>query len=187
LTDAGARRILKGDVLQAHATWSVFDTLGYGTALTVRRFTVGRTLGVLLVLLSTLGLPDSADAQERPPGSTAGQDAGGFQLQQNYPNPFNPETTIPFVLTEGAFVEGRSAVVSMRILNILQQPVAVPRALRHPSGDVAVANLEYTLPGRYEAFWDGRDRDGRQVASGVYLLQVTVNGQSRVMKMWVAK
>jgi hypothetical protein len=147
---------------------------------------VRRTLGVLLVLLAILGLPDQASAQTRP-GDPVGQETGGFQLRQNYPNPFNPETTIPFVLTEEAFVEGRPAVVSMRVLNLLQQFVAVPRAIRHPSGEVGVANLEYTRPDQYEAFWDGRDRDGRQVASGVYLLQITVNGRSRVMKMYVAK
>jgi len=30
--------------------------------------------------------------------------------------------------------------------------------------------------GRHEAFWDGRDDDGRGMASGVYLAEVTVAG-----------
>ena len=34
--------------------------------------------------------------------------------------------------------------------------------------------LEYTSPGRYEAYWDGRDRNGNQVASGVYFVQMLV-------------
>jgi hypothetical protein len=114
--------------------------------------------------------------------------ANGFQLGQNYPNPFNPETTIPFVLGEDLFVNG-SAVVSIRIFNILTQLVAHPIALGHPSGQgVAVDGLDYSQPGRYEAFWDGNDLQGRQVASGIYLMQLTVNGlKPLTRKMYVLK
>lgn len=143
-----------------------------------------RMLGVLLVLLSTLGLSAPLSAQEGGGGSS-GQ--GGFQLLQNYPNPFNPQTTIPFVLTEDLFVDGRPVVVTMRIYNLLQQPVVEPVALQHPMGQVAVRELEYSTPGRHEAFWDGEDRNGRQVASGIYFVQLTVNGVSKTMKMFVTK
>jgi hypothetical protein len=114
--------------------------------------------------------------------------ANGFQLGQNYPNPFNPETTIPFVLGEDLFVNG-SAVVSIRIFNILTQLVAHPIALGHPSGQgVEIDRLEYAQPGRYEAFWDGNDLQGRQVASGIYLMQLTVNGlKPLTRKMYVLK
>lgn len=112
----------------------------------------------------------------------------GFQLEQNYPNPFNPETTIPFTLGEELFVEGRPVVVSLRIYNILAQLVASPVALRHPSGEgVELNQLEYTQPGRYEAFWNGTDQSGRQVASGMYFMQLTVNGETAVRKMLVTK
>jgi hypothetical protein len=111
-----------------------------------------------------------------------------FSLEQNYPNPFNPETTVPFTLGEDLFVDGRPAVVSVRIFNVLSQLVAHPVALGHPSGDGAeVDELEYSQPGQYEAFWDGTDQMGRQVASGIYLLQLTVNGQSATRKMYVLK
>ena len=61
-------------------------------------------------------------------------------------------------------------------------------ALRHPAGEgVPLTQLEYTRPDTYEAFWDGRDSSGRQVASGVYFCQVTVNGRSKVMRMFVTK
>ena len=80
------------------------------------------------------------------------------------------------------------AVVTIRIYNVLQQVVAIPTALRHPLGEgVPVQNLEYSGPGRYEAFWDGTDRNGRQVASGIYLMQLTVNGVSQTRKMYVTK
>ncbi|HSR41846.1 MAG TPA: hypothetical protein VLL48_06735 [Longimicrobiales bacterium] len=145
-----------------------------------------RTFGVLLVLLSTLGLPDAASAQTGE-GESSGQQASGFQLQQNYPNPFNPSTTIPFVLNEDLFDEG-GVVVSMRIYNMLQQLVDVPVALRHPAGDgVPLLNLEYTRPGEFDAFWDGYDRNGRKAASGLYYVQLTVNGVSQIMKMLVTK
>jgi hypothetical protein len=120
---------------------------------------------------------------DAPPGQ-----ASGFQLEQNYPNPFNPETTIPFVLTEELFADGRHVVVSLRIFNLLQQMVAVPVALAHPAGEgIQVQQLEYAQPGRYEAFWDGMDLSGRQVASGIYFMQLTVNGITKTRKMYVLK
>jgi len=145
-----------------------------------------RKVGVLSVLLF-LFCTASLTAQDAGRGTQNGQ-ANGFQLEQNYPNPFNPETTIPFTLSEDLFVDGRPAVVSVRIFNILTQLVAYPVALGHTSGEgVEVDQLEYAQPGRYEAFWDGTDRMGRQVASGIYLMQLTVNGQSLTRKMYVMK
>lgn len=146
-----------------------------------------RLFRVSLVLLSMLGfvaLP--ASAQEVGGGSSGQQ---GVELRPNYPNPFNPETTIPFVLSEELFEDGRPVVVSIRIYNLLKQPVASPVALRHPAGEgVPLLNLEYTRPGEYEAFWDGRDSSGRQVASGPYWCQITVPGHPpRIMRMFVTK
>ena len=146
-----------------------------------------RAIGVLSVLLLSIVTTDALSAQDgaRPPAAEQGS---GFQLEQNYPNPFNPETTIPFDLGEALFVDGRPAVVTVRIFNLLQQVVAYPVALGHPSGEgQELRQLEYTMPGRYEAFWDGRDQSGRQVASGIYFMQLTVNGQSITRKMYVLK
>jgi hypothetical protein len=147
-----------------------------------------RTTGVLSVLLLLLCAAAGLSAQDIGGDPQSGQ-VNGFQLDQNYPNPFNPETRIPFTLAEGLFVEGRPAVVSIRIFNILTQLVASPVALRHPSGQgVAVDQLEYTQPGRYEAYWDGNDQMGRQVSSGIYLMQLSVNGLKPITrKMYVMK
>jgi len=141
---------------------------------------------VLSLLLPCLALATSLSAQD----ARAGAQGGGspFQLEQNYPNPFNPETTIPFVLGPELFEGGARPVVTLRIFNLLQQPVAVPVALGHPSGQgVPVDQLEYDRPGRQEAFWDGRDLTGRQVASGIYFMQLTVNGVRTTRKMYVLK
>lgn len=147
-----------------------------------------RSVRVFLVLLPAALLPLALEGQQA--GGTGGQQAPeqGFRLEQNYPNPFNPETRIPFELYQDAFFDGRPATVSIRIFNVLLQYVASPTALNHPVGDgTPVIDLEYTVPGRHEAYWDGRDRSGQAVASGVYILELTVNGRSSQMRMFVTK
>ena len=150
-------------------------------------YSMRRILSVFL--LSVLfGLAPGISAQG-PPADTgpAGEQESSFTLGQNYPNPFNPETRIPFDLLEVLFTDGATAVVSVRIYNVLQQFVASPVALSYPSGRVPLVDLEYMTPGRYEAYWDGLDQSGREVASGIYFVQLTVNGVTAVMRMYVAK
>ena len=143
-----------------------------------------RIAGIALVFACLSAGAEAAAAQATPPT----RPGVGFELEPNYPNPFNPETTIPFTLTEELFADGAPVVVTVRIFNLLSQLVAYPVALSHPSGSgVVVRSLEYARPGRHEAFWDGTDQSGRQVASGIYLLQLTVNGQSGTRKMIVQK
>ncbi len=150
---------------------------------------MGRLLGVGVILLVTLGsVPASLSGQATGENDPPHAESPGFELHQNYPNPFNPSTRIPFTLHQELFDGGRPVVVSARIYNVLQQIVAIPTALNHPDGSgVSVDNLEYTTPGEKEAYWDGRDLNGRQVASGIYYLQFVVNGESAVRKMIVAK
>lgn len=146
-----------------------------------------RLLKGVFFLVVLAALPATVAAQD--PGSDASPRTGssGFELQQNYPNPFNPTTRIPFTLSPELFEDG-TVVVTMRIFNVLQQFVANPTALGHPDGNgVAVDGLEFYTPGQKEAFWDGRDINGRQVASGMYYLQLIVNGRRQIMKMIVAK
>lgn len=145
-----------------------------------------RLFRVSLVLLSMIGFAVLPASAQGAGGASSGQQ--DFELRSNYPNPFNPETTIPFALNQGLFEAGRGAVVTIRIFNQLKQLVASPVALRHPAGEgVNLVQLEYTRPGEYEAFWDGRDSNGRPVASGVYFCQITVNGRSKIIRMFVTK
>jgi hypothetical protein len=148
-----------------------------------------RTRCVLLVLFSAaLLVPTAIEAQQTGATGPRGDPDRGFRLEQNYPNPFNPETWIPFELFEDAFVDGRPATVSIRVYNLLLRYVASPTALNHPAGEgTPVIDLEYTIPGRHEAYWDGRDRSGAPVASGVYLLELMVNGKAQTLRMFVTK
>jgi len=134
---------------------------------------------VLLILLLVAGSPSPPAARAQEGGPLTPQvDAPQFGLEQNYPNPVNPETWIPFTLGEPLFESRDSAVVSMRIFNVLRQLVAVPEAVDHPAGEgVRVLNLTYTAPGRHIAYWDGTDVNGRRVPSGVYYCQLVVDDQ----------
>ena len=144
-------------------------------------------LGVCL--LSVLFALAPGIAAQAPPAdpSPAEEPESGFTLGTNYPNPFNPETRIPFELHEGLFSDGRTAIVSVRFYNVLAQPIASAIALNHPSGRVPLVGLEYVSPGQYEAYWDGRDQSGREVASGIYFVELTVNDVTIVDRMYVAK
>lgn len=126
------------------------------------------------------------------PGSLFGQGAAGrdhgSQLRQNYPNPFNPTTTIVFDVLDTDIAGGKPAFVTIRIFNVLQQLVAIPKAVNHPLGEALIENLEYDTPGTKEAYWDATDKSGRKVASGIYYYQLIVNGERRgVKKMVVTK
>jgi hypothetical protein len=88
-------------------------------------------LGAAFIVACLLFGPGSGSAQT--PGTSPGG-RNGFGLEQNYPNPFNPETTIPFTLGEELFAAGVAVQVSMRIFNLLGQPVAsVAHRLRWPN------------------------------------------------------
>ena len=127
-----------------------------------------RVLGVSVVLLLLL-TPQFVSAQ--------GGGKGRSRMGLNYPNPFNPTTTIPFTLFESDFPGGRPAKVTILILNVLQQEIAVPLAMDNPAGNGRVRDMLFTQPGNYRAFWDATDRTGRIVASGIYYAVMVVNGE----------
>jgi len=170
------------------AIMRIYRTNQVATLAIVAGGVIGASLSISFLGSGDVPAPDpvvvpSAPAEE---AASSGQ-VSGFDLLYNYPNPFNRETTIPFILHEGLFAEGRPAQVSMRIFNVLQQPVASPIALGHSSGEeVELIELEYTEPGTYEAFWDGTDQSGRKVVSGVYLVQLKVNGRLELRRLFIS-
>ncbi len=76
-----------------------------------------------------------------------------FELSQNFPNPFNPVTTIRYGLPH-------AERVTLQVFNVLGEEVA------------ALVSNETKPPGYHTAIWDGRDRNGRQAASGVYVYRL---------------
>ena len=76
-----------------------------------------------------------------------------FQLYGNWPNPFNANTIIAFDMS-------RTAPVHLVVYDVLGRRV---RALH--SGELLTA-------GNYRTSWNGRDDEGRQAASGVYLYRL---------------
>jgi hypothetical protein len=154
-----------------------------------RKVVMLRAPPVLLLLLVIYGFlsPPAARAQDPGQTHTVVTDKG-FRLEQNYPNPANPETYIPFYLEEGLFQAGDTRVVSIRIVNIFRQLVAIPKAVGLPRGrDVPVNNLRYTEPGRKVAHWDGRDLRGRRVPSGVYYCELVVDGRSDYIRFFLTQ
>src|SRR5690242_11760789 len=94
-------------------------------------------LWVALVVLSLSAfMPGKLSAQGSP--QTGRVRGTGVELGQNYPNPFNPETKIPFSIGDGAgcLDPGRLYRVTLKIYNVLAQPVAVP-VLQGGTGNVA--------------------------------------------------
>jgi hypothetical protein len=90
-----------------------------------------------------------------------------FSLRQNYPNPFNPSTTISYWLRNAGDAE------------LVVFDLAGRRVQTLVSG--------YVEAGPHEAQWDGRDDQGRQVASGVYLYRLVAGEFSEIKRMVLLK
>jgi hypothetical protein len=133
----------------------------------------------LVVLALSAFMPGKLSAQGTSTQSGRAQ-GPGLELGQNYPNPFNPETKIPFSIGDGAGCSDPSRLYR----------VAVP-VLQGGTGNVAggepIDRLFLTC-GQYTAYWDGKDAKTQQeVASGVYLYRLEVDGKPLVKKMLVSK
>lgn len=145
----------------------------------------------LVVLALSAFMPGDLSAQGTSPQS--GKARGpGLELGQNYPNPFNLDTRIPFSIGDGNGCTDPSRLyrVSLRIYNILTQPVAVP-VLQGGSGNVSGGELLdhlFLTCGQYIAYWDGKDeRTQQEAASSIYLYRLEVDGKPLVKKMLVSK
>jgi len=80
-----------------------------------------------------------------------------------HPNPFNPRTTVRFDLQKSGPVRLRIYDVRGRLVQVLAD--------------------EWMQPGRYEMVWEGDDRKGSRVASGVYFLTMEASGERFRRKM----
>ncbi len=147
-------------------------------------------LGIVLAL-SALVTTSAAAQGTGPPGRERQPDIG---LGQNYPNPFNPETRIPFTLGSAQCTDqARLHRVSLTVYNVLAQPVAIPLLMGEgpnvPAGAGGQPLRNLLLPcGEYTAYWDGKYLNTTQeVASGLYIYKIEVDGRVATKKMIVTK
>lgn len=150
---------------------------------------------VALALIAAMLLPRPALGQ-RGDGPRARNP--GVILGQNYPNPFSPDTRIPFTVGDagGCKDPNRTYKVTLRIYNLLSQPIAVA-TLAEGGGGVATGQPVDNRPlpcAQYVAYWDGQYQvlkdgkmvsTGQPVADGIYLYRLEVDGFVVVRKMVV--
>ena len=89
------------------------------------------------------------------------------ELLQNSPNPFNPSTAIKFYIPN-------SSDVTIRIYDMLGK-------------EVTTLYNKQTEAGSHIVYWNGRDRYGREAASGVYLYRLTAGSFTETKKMNLLK
>lgn len=86
-----------------------------------------------------------------------------FTLEQNYPNPFNPSTTIGFSLPVYSNVK-------LEVYNI--------------TGSLTTTLVDDNLSaGNYDVVWDGSDKNGTEVASGIYFYRLMTDEEVVSKKM----
>ena len=145
---------------------------------------------LFFVLVLGVFMPSRSTAQGTTTQTGGGQGAG-LQLGQNYPNPVNQDTRIPFVIADaqGCTDSGRLHRVSLRIYNLLAQLVAVPllQGGGNAAGGEPLDGLQLTCD-QYLAYWDGKNsQTGEDVASGIYLYRLEVDGKVLVKKLIIRK
>jgi hypothetical protein len=86
-----------------------------------------------------------------------------FALEPAYPNPFNSQTVLRFALPNRARVD-------LSVYNAIGQKVVTLIGDERPAGV-------------YTVRWDGRSRDGQQLASGVYLYQLRAGQRVETRKL----
>ncbi|MDD3643824.1 MAG: FlgD immunoglobulin-like domain containing protein, partial [Candidatus Krumholzibacteria bacterium] len=84
-------------------------------------------------------------------------------LLQNHPNPFNPHTTIQYSLAADARISIDVYSVSGKLIRRLLD--------------------ERKNAGSYRIHWDGRDRQGQAVSSGIYFCSLRTRDYTETRKM----
>lgn len=131
---------------------STFQLAGFagGDASAVAAYVQQNNTGTPSVIVSgTISADPAVSVDERDVTAIPTE----FGLAQNYPNPFNPATAIQFALP----YEG---IVTIRIFNLLGEEVRVFENLTKAAGNHVV-------------MWDGRDKIGQGISSGIYIYQIT--------------
>ena len=93
-------------------------------------------------------------------------------LLQNYPNPCNPGTWIPYKLISQTEV----------IITIYNASGKVIRQL-----DLGTKMAGHYVDESRAAYWDGRNEQGEEVASGIYFYSINCNDFSSIKKMTIKR
>ena len=92
----------------------------------------------------------------------------GFSLMANFPNPFNAATHIRYsVGTEGS--------VSLEVFDVAGRRVR------------RLMDRQWSAPGAYDLRWDGRNEEGAEVASGVYIYRLLTRDQTASHRMMLVR
>lgn len=112
------------------------------------------------------------ESEAVPPEVVTGADEPivptSYALYQNAPNPVNPTTTIRYDVPSGG------GEVTLAVFDLSGRLV---RTLAHACD----------TPGRKAVVWDGKDAQGKSVASGVYYVRLRAPGYERTLKVTVLR
>lgn len=90
-----------------------------------------------------------------------------FYVYQNYPNPFNPSTTIKYNLP----AEGE---VNIKIYDIQGK-------------EIIILFKGFQKAGTHFIHWNGKNKDGYSLPSGVYLSNINYSGNNSIIKLLLIK
>ncbi|HIL11135.1 MAG TPA: DUF2330 domain-containing protein, partial [Candidatus Latescibacteria bacterium] len=139
-------------------------TLPFGDGGGPRPLPIGEPAAAIIERLGTSGPPETIRRLTAVAETGNGSVPSDWFLRQNYPNPFNSSTVLPFQ------APASTADVALHIYNLQGQKV---RTLAE--GPVIAGYREIT--------WDGRDQNGRIVASGVYLYRLKIGSIDLTRKL----
>ncbi|GAH58771.1 unnamed protein product, partial [marine sediment metagenome] len=90
-----------------------------------------------------------------------------YALHTGYPNLFNPSITLPFDLPEGT-------LLSLVVYDLMGREVA------------RLVDRDLTA-GYHQAIWNGRDKAGREVPTGIYIARMVTPEYSKAIRMALLK
>lgn len=86
-----------------------------------------------------------------------------FEIFANYPNPFNPTTTISYAVPE-------QSGVKLTVYDIL-------------GNEITTLEEADRSPGNYQVQWNGNEKSGHSVSTGVYFCSFQAGAYSKTIKM----
>jgi flagellar hook assembly protein FlgD len=90
-----------------------------------------------------------------------------FELGQNYPNPFNSTTTISYSIEKSSWVV-----------------ITIYDALGR---EITRLENSYKETGSYQTVWDGKIKQGEEVATGIYYYQLLAESFKDTKKLMIQK